>query len=359
MIFLVSLIPESYAQREMQYTRDFLNRHCKKPVARCVTKLDELKLLQYDKDDYFVIADYKAHPYYFQNKGKFEVWSEVIEKLPKDQIVVWLGDARFRVYWDDVYQAIGSYDSTFNKYDSRRMKGFHNCFYTEHNTINDYLVPMTWKDMLRELKYNYSLSETQCYPGEITVQEKKFDLTYIMYGTIKHRQSHLEWLRYLTVPIIVGNWNERTEAKVVDFVDYKHKHKHPVTYRNIKVFGKDWIELVSQARYTIIADDDYSEFPAMLSARFWEAIRGECIPLIYEPKDPNRNIYKGFDCLQSCCYFNNAEDLQRILSVKPMYHGCIKDMIDMQKQIYFGEDKHVSVARRGGWQRQDKPTKYS
>ena len=46
MIFLVSLIPESYAQREMQYTRDFLNRHCKRPVARCITKLDELKLLQ-------------------------------------------------------------------------------------------------------------------------------------------------------------------------------------------------------------------------------------------------------------------------------------------------------------------------
>lgn len=85
MIFLVSLIPESYARREMVYTRDFLNARCKKPVARCITSAEELSLVQYDYTDYFVIADYKSHPYYFNNQSLYSDWEEPINKIPKEQ----------------------------------------------------------------------------------------------------------------------------------------------------------------------------------------------------------------------------------------------------------------------------------
>lgn len=331
MIFLVSLIPESYARREMVYTRDFLNARCKKPVARCITIAEELSLVEYDYTDYFVIADYKSHPYYFNNQSLYSDWEEPINKIPKEQIVVWLGDARFEVHWDGIENAIGSYNSVFCNYNSSDMKGFLNSF------KNEDVVPMTWKDMLRDLKYHYSLSETQCYPGDFEKQDKIYDLSYIMHGTVKHRLSHLNWLRYITFPMIVGDWENRPEPEVQDFVQYKKRRGHPIVYQKEKVFGKDWLELISKARYTIIADDDYSEFPAMLSARFWEAIRAECIPLIYAPKDPNRKIYRGYDCLQSCCYFSNIEDLARILVIKPMYHGCIRDCVRMYKDIYLGE----------------------
>lgn len=324
MIYLVSLYDKSYAKREMQYTAKFLNSHCKKVVAKCLHYPETVT--DYNYEDYFVIADYKSHPFYFNNSIELaKDYVNWIESIPKYHIVIWLGDARFRVNWPCVTMAIGSYSSVFLSYDKDMMKGFESQF--------DYYVrPISWKLLLPQLKYDYSLAETQCCWDDFELSDKEYDLTYIMNGTIKHRLSQLKWLLPLPCKMMLGNWKNRTEPDVVNFV----KLRPDATYIDKVVFGTEWLKLISKAKYTIIADDDNKDFKAMLSARFWEAVRADCIPLIYIDKDPERKIFAGFPSLQSSAYFKTADDLKRIMILKPLYNQCLIELKHFERK-YIGD----------------------
>lgn len=316
MIYLVSILDKSYAHREMEYTRCFLNRICKKEVARCIRNINEFPKT-FASTDWLIVADYKCHPLY-NNLSRYEQlqWEDMIETLPWQQQVIWLGDARFKCEYTKPMFAIGSYMSIWEKPNKERYKGFLSCFKQEA------IIPVTWKMLIPELPFDYSLSETQCCWDPFILREKEVDLTYIMHGTIKHRLSQLEWLNGLTGTIMVGDWLNRTEEPVKEFV----KQNPNFIYQQQKMFGPDWLSLISKARYTIIADDDNKDFPAMLSARFWEAVRADCIPLIYEPKDKQRKIFEGFDNLQTVAYFNTHDDLQRIIALRPSYEECMVEL---------------------------------
>lgn len=313
MVYLVSILERSYARREMEYTRYFLNRICNKEVAVCVTNVNEFPKTFYPTD-WLVVADYKSHPLYKDlNRGEQLQWESMIDSLPDERKVVWLGDARFKCEWEGPLLAIGSYMSIWETPSVDRYCGFMECF------PHGFIAPITWKFLIPELPYNYSLSETQCCWEPFISRDKDVDLTYIMHGTIKHRLSQLAWLDGLTGEIMVGDWLNRKEEQVQNFV----KRNPNYNYINYKVYGADWLSLISRAKYTIIADDDNKDFPAMLSARFWEAVRADCIPLIYEPKDKDRKIFEGFDYLQMTAYFNNKDDIQRAITLQPHYKECL------------------------------------
>lgn len=317
MVYLVSILDKSYARREMEYTRTFLNRICKREVAKCITNVYEFPRTFNVMTDWMVIADYKCHPLY-ENLDTIakQQWESFIETLPYDRQVIWLGDARFKCEYDKPFMAIGSYMSVWEQPTVDKYRGFMECF------PNRFMVPVTWKFLIPELPYNYSLSETQCCWEPFIMRDKEIDLTYIMHGTVKHRLSHLKWLDKLNATVMVGNWQEREEPEVVEFVQRNPDYYYQVA----KMFGQDWLSLISSARYTIIADDDNKDFPAMLSARFWEAVRADCIPLIYEPKDKDRKIFEGFNFLQTIAYFNDKNDIQRILTLRPHYRECLIEL---------------------------------
>lgn len=324
MIYLVSILDKSYAHREMEYTRYFLNKICKGERVKHITSPYERPDIT--PTDWLVVADYKCHPLY-DTLSEYEkhAWTMFLENVNTEQLVVWMGDARFECKWECPYMAIGSYMSVWEDFSADRYEGFLSQF---PRTI----VPITWKSMLPELPYDYSLSETQCCWDPFVLRDKEIDLTYIMHGTVKHRLSQLQWLDNLYGTTMVGDWEDRTEPEVQKFV----KRNPNVLYQKYKMFGSDWLSLVSKARYTIIADDDNKEFPAMLSARFWEAVRAECIPLIYEPKDPQRKIFEGFDYIQSVAYFNNHDDIQRTLVLRPHYRECLIELKRFEQKYVGG-----------------------
>lgn len=332
MIYLVSMLKDSYAKREMDYTRQFLNKQCKKTVAMCIDNIESLEricdMCDHD-DDWVVVADYKSHPLYWENVTKTDYgrWDRAFNKINHDKIVVWLGDARFNCIWPDVKYAIGSYMTTFHNCDDRDYRGFKACF------AND-IIPISWKHMLPQLRYNFSLAETQVYWGDFQLQDKEYDLTYIINGAIKYRAKQFDWINDLrSVSLQLGAWSSRSEPHMKDFVA---THDN-ATYVTDKVYGKEWLELISKGRYTIIADDDNKQFPAMLSARFWEAVRAGVIPLIHIVKDTTREIYKGFDALRTVAYFYDAADLQRILLMRPYYERCLKELVAMERFYIRGE----------------------
>lgn len=326
MIYLVSILEKSYAMREMEYTRMFLNRICKKEVARHVTNVNEMPKT-FKPTDWLVVADYKSHPLYKDlYRGEQLQWEDMIDTLPDENKVIWLGDARFKCEWEGPHCAIGSYMSVWEKPTEERYRGFMECFHHDH------IVPITWKMLIPELPYHYSLSETQCCWEPFIRREKDIDLTYIMHGTIKHRLSQLKWLDGLRGDIMLGDWSHRTEELVQYFVRQNPNYQ----YVSQRMYGPDWLSLISHARYTIIADDDYKDFPAMLSARFWEAVRADCIPLIHEPKDKHRKIFEGFDNLQTTAYFKDHDDLQRIISLRPSYTECLIELKRFEQKYVGG-----------------------
>lgn len=323
MIYLVSLIEQSYANREMDNAEYFLNTLCKKIVAKHITNIYDLKNIH--ADDYVVVADYKCHPLYDSLEESIKlVYDDVFNNINANQLIIWTGDIRFKYTWRRPNKAIGSYMSIWENINSKQYSHFKKLFSQDIQIV-------TWKTLLPELLYDYSLSESQCYWGNFILSDKSVDLTYIMHGAIKYRLSQLKWLDKLHCSVMLGNWLNRTEPEVVDFVCNNTDY----SYVNYKMFNESWLNLISKAKYTIIADDDTEQFTSTLSARFWEAVRADCIPLIHIKKDPERKIFAGFDALQTCSYFKNEDDIRRILALKPMYYQCMYELKSFVRK-YFG-----------------------
>ena len=323
MIYLVSIIEQSYATREMDNAVYFLNKMCKREVAKHIKTYYNFPVIQ--DEDFVVVADYRCHPLYNELADIHRMnWDAVFDGISPYQLVQWTGDIRFKYEWNKPSMAIGSYQSIWKDTNSKLYNPF-------RSKLNHKVDVITWKSLLQELPYNYSQSETQCYWGKFIPRDKTIDITYIVHGAIKYRLNQLQWFDKLNGTVMLGNLPTRDIDVVQDFV----KDNPNYMYINYKMFDADWITLLSNAKYSIIADDDNEEFVTTLSARFWESVRADAIPLIHIKKDPDRRIYHGFPGLQTCAYFENRNDLQRILTLKPEYERCTYEL-RFFAQKYFG-----------------------
>lgn len=327
MIYLVSFLDEniSYAKREMQNTCYFLNKVCGYDAVIHLHGAMALEQVLNTNTigDMFVIADYKCHPMWkHTNLHYTHRVAKLINQIPNNAIVMWVGDVRFAGEWIEPKLAIGSYMSTFMPLSHEGTRSFIYKF-------EQLVLPITWKDLIPSLPFNYSLSETQCYWGDFISHNKEYDLTYIINRSILYRPMDIDYLQRCGGRVMTGNLSKYFPNDKI-FVD-----ESKVTEIDYKVYNKDWLELISRGRYTIITDDVGQNFTQMLSARFWEAVRADVIPLIHLSKDPRRKIYDGYDHLQANGYFYTGKDLNKIITFKPSYNECLKELQQF-KQQYVG-----------------------
>lgn len=329
MIYLMSMFPESYAQREMQYTARFLNHKCLRRICECLHGADNWKdALDAKPNDCFVIADYKQHPSYWDRKVQhyemFTEYDKIVAQLNPERIVAWCGDCRFPANFQEARKVIATVPMVFGPISEEEQTAFFSRFCRE-----PYPELVSWKTLLPELPYDYTLSETQVdWLTSITYQRKKYDLTYICNGVMKRRQWLIPYF-YGDGKYQLGNWLNSKVKICKDFADGNPQHD----YIDRKVFGSAYLSMISASYYSIMANDDDITFPRLLHARFWESIAAGVIPLVHISMDPDRLLYKGYDFCRMLCYFDTPEKLQNILVRKPMYQECLRDITAMKAKF--------------------------
>lgn len=330
MIYLISMFKDSYAKREMEYTRQFLNFKCKDEVAKCVSTFSSFiqMVAEHKPEDFFVVADYKCHPYYWSqvdiDPEAFSGWDEGFKRLNTNKIVVWYGDSRFKVDFIGVNKAISCVPQIFEPLTEYEQRVFF-----ARNWYSGPAKLVTWKYLLPQLEYHYTLSETmvdwftyvQPIDGELA------DLVYIINsGAAKYRKRQVKMLDKLNYKMILGNWSESSVLECSEFYE-----NHPChIYMNRKFFGPgEWLSVVQRGKFTIIQRDDDLLFRKHFAPRFWEAARVDTIPLIHIENDPDRVIYKDCEYLRDNAYYYDAEDLNRIIENFEMRIGLpeLQDLV--------------------------------
>lgn len=328
MIYLVSMYDSSYARREMEYTRLFLNSKCNKEVARCIT--DPLQLNQVKDDDAVVLADWHQHPSYYSDSS-FTKWSwdEEISKLNKNNIVAWAGDTRFKNDLPGIKYAISYVPTTFMNFTNDEIHAFFDRFWgtSKHPRL------ISWKDLLPQLQYDYCLAETQVdWFVPIWNKAKEYDLTYIINGAMKYRHYQFDWLEKIDNNMQLGNWPNSKHEFLREFAA-KHPDNEYVAEKMFK--PGQFLNAIASGYYTIIANDDNVTMPKLLVARFWEAIRANVIPLIHIENDPDKQIYHNFPTLKKYCYFEDGGQLKYIVKIKPEYSACKRELNELRTR-YIG-----------------------
>lgn len=272
---------------------------------------------------------------------ELSLYKKVIQKTPSEEYdmmnIVWQGTldktvcrVGFRINFENQYESdldlnefnkmykkgCEKYDLSWKVIDNQPYLGVRQIMadYQYHNgsyeTYDDKTIPDT-------LLYSAAYTNTKsCSIADF--MKKKYDVQYPINSKIKYRSDAQDYIREIVKSFTLYT----SKSSYIDetVIDCKPDEKARI-HTFDKVFCDDYIKELSQAKTTVITNQEFAH-TEMMTARWYEAVLANCIIFVDKHTDPENKVLKQI-------YGKNSKYVEMLTVTPETFVEKIKQIIDL------------------------------